>query len=66
MGGQNDARRFAEAIIRDCGLYALDVVQRRIRLLESERRDSAAKLWREVADAIRKLQAVAPERGGIK
>ena len=56
MNRQDDARRFAEVIIRDYGAQALGIVRLRIGLLESEQRPSVAKLWREVADAIEKLQ----------
>ena len=56
MNRQDDARRFAEVIIRDYGAQALGIVRLRISLLESEQRPSVAKLWREVADAIEKLQ----------
>jgi len=58
---QDDARRFAEVIIRNCGAQALGVVRLRIRLLEDEQRHSAVELWREVADAIEKLQAIDPK-----
>ena len=64
MRRQDDARRFAEVIIRQCGPQALGVVQLRIRELEIEQRHSVAELWREVADAIEKLQAVGPARRG--
>jgi hypothetical protein len=57
MKRPNDACRFAEAIIRECGADALGVVQSRIRLLESEQRHAAAQLWREIAEAIETLQA---------
>ena len=56
MNRQDDARRFAEAIIRDYGAQALAIVRLRISFLESEQRPSVAELWREVADAIEKLQ----------
>jgi hypothetical protein len=46
MKRQDDARRFAEVIIRDYGARALG----------TEQRPSVANLWREVAEAIEKLQ----------
>jgi hypothetical protein len=62
--GQDDAHRFAEVIIRNYGMRALDLVQLSISLLEREQRYSAAKLWREVADAIEKIRADDPEHAG--
>ena len=63
MTQQDDVRRFAEAIIRNSGSHALNVVQQRVRLLEGEKCYSAAELWREVGKAIEKLQAIDRERG---
>ena len=57
MTHQNNARRCAEVIIRERGDQALGIVLLRVRLLEAEQRHVAAELWREVADAIEKLQA---------
>ena len=65
MTQQDDARRFAEVIIRDCGAQALGVVRLRIRLIEDEQRHSAVELWREIAHEIEKLQANDPKRTGI-
>ena len=65
MTQQDDARRFAESLIRNYGARALGIVQLRLRLLEDEQRDFAAGLWREVADAIEKLQATAPESSDV-
>ena len=53
-----DAWRFAEAIIRDKGPSAYENAQARVQLLEREGNYQVAKLWRDVAEAIKWLQAM--------
>ena len=53
-----DAWHFAEAIIRDKGPSAYENAQARVQLLEREGNYQVAKLWRDVAEAIKWLQAM--------
>ena len=51
-----DTWRFAESIIRERGPMAYVDVQRRVEKLKREGNDRVAKLWRDVAEAIKWLQ----------
>jgi hypothetical protein len=48
-----DARRFADAMIRDYGEWAETNALMRARLLETEGNHTTADLWRRIADLIR-------------
>lgn len=52
----DDAWRFAESIIRERGPTAYEVVEKRIETLDREGNYRVAKLWRDVAEAIKWLQ----------
>jgi len=54
----DDAWRIAELIVRDQGPLAYENVQKRVGVLEREGNYQVAKLWRDVAEAIKWLQGM--------